>query len=63
MEWLVKKSCCNKQDNRHVLMLCDAGGAIKMIAEVKSDFAVKVGIYSRLCRMRFIVLIVKSCIR
>ncbi|HBK0839592.1 TPA: signal transduction protein PmrD, partial [Escherichia coli] len=21
MEWLVKKSCCNKQDNRHVLML------------------------------------------
>ena len=43
MEWLVKKSCCNKQDNRHVLMLCDAGGAIKMIAEVKSDFAVKVG--------------------
>ncbi|MDM8666586.1 signal transduction protein PmrD, partial [Escherichia coli] len=25
MEWLVKKSCCNKQDNRHVLMLCDAG--------------------------------------
>ncbi|HFN8034535.1 TPA: signal transduction protein PmrD, partial [Escherichia coli] len=18
MEWLVKKSCCNKQDNRHV---------------------------------------------
>ncbi|EGS5083713.1 TPA: signal transduction protein PmrD, partial [Escherichia coli] len=20
MEWLVKKSCCNKQDNRHVLM-------------------------------------------
>lgn len=24
-------------------MLCDAGGAIKMIAEVKSDFAVKVG--------------------
>ena len=35
MEWLVKKSCCNKQDNRHVLMLCDAGGAIKMIAEVK----------------------------
>ncbi|MDD0441946.1 signal transduction protein PmrD, partial [Shigella sonnei] len=25
-----KKSCCNKQDNRHVLMLCDAGGAIKM---------------------------------
>ncbi|EMQ9337935.1 signal transduction protein PmrD, partial [Escherichia coli] len=19
MEWLVKKSCCNKQDNRHVL--------------------------------------------
>lgn len=40
MEWLVKKSCCNKQDNRHVLMLCDAGGAIKMIAEVKSDFAV-----------------------
>lgn len=42
MEWLVKKSCCNKQDNRHVLMLCDAGGAIKMIAEVKSDFAVKV---------------------
>ncbi len=42
MEWLVKKSCCNKQDNRHVLMLCDAGGAIKMI-EVKSDFAVKVG--------------------
>lgn len=38
MEWLVKKSCCNKQDNRHVLMLCDAGGAIKMIAEVKSDF-------------------------
>ena len=42
MEWLVKKSCCNKQDNRHVLMLCD-GGAIKMIAEVKSDFAVKVG--------------------
>lgn len=48
MEWLVKKSCCNKQDNRHVLMLCDAGGAIKMIAEVKSDFAVKVGIYSPL---------------
>ncbi len=43
MEWLVKKSCCNKQNNRHVLMLCDAGGAIKMIAEVKSDFAVKVG--------------------
>lgn len=43
MEWLVKKSCCNKQDNRHVIMLCDAGGAIKMIAEVKSDFAVKVG--------------------
>ena len=42
MEWLVKKSCCNKQDNRHVIMLCDAGGAIKMIAEVKSDFAVKV---------------------
>ncbi len=31
-----------------------------MIAEVKSDFAVKVGIYSRLCRMRFIVLIVKA---
>ena len=31
MEWLVKKSCCNKQNNRHVLMLCDAGGAIKMI--------------------------------
>lgn len=53
MEWLVKKSCCNKQDNRHVLMLCDAGGAIKMIAEV-SDFAVKV-IYSPLCRMRFIM--------
>ncbi|MCU9699699.1 signal transduction protein PmrD, partial [Escherichia coli] len=25
------------------LMLCDAGGAKKMIAEVKSDFAVKVG--------------------
>ncbi|MDM8679347.1 signal transduction protein PmrD, partial [Escherichia coli] len=25
MEWLVKKSCCNKQNNRHVLMLCDAG--------------------------------------
>ncbi|MBI9613786.1 signal transduction protein PmrD, partial [Escherichia coli] len=22
MEWLVKKSCCNKQNNRHVLMLC-----------------------------------------
>ena len=43
MEWLVKNSCGNKQDNRHVLMLCDAGGAIKMIAEVKSDFAVKVG--------------------
>ena len=43
MEWLVKKTCCNKQDNRHVIMLCDAGGAIKMIAEVKSDFAVKVG--------------------
>lgn len=43
MEWLVKKSCCNKQDNRHVIMLCDAGGAIKMIAEVKSDFAVKSG--------------------
>lgn len=43
MEWLVKKSCCDKQNNRHVLMLCDAGGAIKMIAEVKSDFAVKVG--------------------
>ncbi|EHE9877036.1 signal transduction protein PmrD, partial [Escherichia coli] len=21
MEWLVKKSCCDKQDNRHVLML------------------------------------------
>ena len=54
-----QKSCCNKQDNRHVLMLCDAGGAIKMIAEAKSDFAVKVGIY-RLCRMRFIVLIVKA---
>ncbi len=43
MEWLVKKSCCDKQDNRHVLKLCDAGGTIKMIAEVKSDFAVKVG--------------------
>ncbi|MGU4972033.1 signal transduction protein PmrD, partial [Escherichia coli] len=41
MEWLVKKSCCDKQDNRHVLKLCDAGGTIKMIAEVKSDFAVK----------------------
>ncbi|MDM8729707.1 signal transduction protein PmrD, partial [Escherichia coli] len=25
MEWLVKKSCCDKQDNRHVLKLCDAG--------------------------------------
>ncbi|EFG0060964.1 signal transduction protein PmrD, partial [Escherichia coli] len=23
MEWLVKKTCCNKQDNRHVIMLCD----------------------------------------
>ena len=44
MEWLVKKSCCNKQDNRHVLMLCDAGGAIKMIAEVKSDFALKLAV-------------------
>ncbi len=63
MEWLVKKSCCNKQDNRHVIMLCDAGGAIKMIAEVKSDFAVKVGDLLRLCRMRFTVLIVKSCTR
>lgn len=43
MEWLVKKSCCNKQVNRHVLMLCDAGGAIKMIAEVQTDFTVKAG--------------------
>ena len=63
MEWLVKKSCCNKQDNRHVLMLCDAGGAIKMIAEVKSDFAVKVGDLLSPCRMRFTVLIEKSCTR
>jgi len=36
MEWLVKKSCCDKQDNRHVLKLCDAGGTIKMIAEVSA---------------------------
>ena len=43
MEWLIKKSCCDKQDNKHILVLCDVGGAIKMIAEVKSDFALKVG--------------------
>lgn len=43
MEWLIKKSCCDKQDNKHILVLCDVGGAIKMIAEVKSDFAMKVG--------------------
>ncbi len=47
------------------MYLCSAmlAARYKMIAEVKSDFAVKVGIYSPLCRMRFIVLIVKSCIR
>ncbi|QGX88601.1 hypothetical protein BHJ80_17095 [Escherichia coli] len=26
MEWLVKKSCCNKQDNRHVLVYRSANG-------------------------------------
>ena len=43
MEWLVKKSCSNKQDNRHILKLCDAGGTIRMIAEVQTDFSVKSG--------------------
>ncbi|RZN20352.1 MULTISPECIES: signal transduction protein PmrD [unclassified Escherichia] len=43
MEWLVKKSCSDKQDNRHVLKLCDTGGTIKMIAEVQTDFSVKSG--------------------
>lgn len=26
MEWLIKKSCCDKQDNKHILVLCDVGG-------------------------------------
>ncbi|XPE62535.1 hypothetical protein ACNKHU_13825 [Shigella flexneri] len=59
MEWLAKKSCCNKQDNRCTYAL-RCWRAIKMIAEVKSDFAVKAEIHPRLWRMRFIVLIVKS---
>lgn len=29
MEWLIKKSCCDKQDNKHILVLCDVGGGDK----------------------------------
>ncbi|ABX20521.1 signal transduction protein PmrD [Salmonella enterica subsp. houtenae] len=36
MEWLVKKSHYVKKMARHVLVLCDSGGSLKMIAEANS---------------------------
>lgn len=43
MEWQVKKSCYGKRSGKHIVMLCDAGGSLKMIAEVKSDIVVNPG--------------------
>ena len=43
MEWLVKNRAAINKITDMYLCSGDAGGAIKMIAEVKSDFAVKVG--------------------
>ncbi|POT59787.1 signal transduction protein PmrD [Citrobacter amalonaticus] len=43
MEWLVKKSCYDKKSGEQVLVLSDAGGSLKMIAEVKTDIAVNPG--------------------
>ncbi|EAM9280472.1 signal transduction protein PmrD, partial [Salmonella enterica] len=36
MEWLVKKSHYVKKRACHVLVLCDSGGSLKMIAEANS---------------------------
>ncbi|AKE59279.1 signal transduction protein PmrD [Citrobacter farmeri] len=43
MEWLVKKSCYDKTSGKHALVLSDAGGSLKMIAEVQSDIMVNAG--------------------
>ncbi|QLN19848.1 signal transduction protein PmrD [Escherichia coli] len=43
MEWLVKKTCCSAAKNRHVLVLSDTSGALKMIAEVCNDVIVQPG--------------------
>lgn len=43
MEWLVKKSCTSKCQKRHVLVLSDTSGTLKMIAEVSNDIIVKPG--------------------
>lgn len=43
MEWQVKKSCYDKTSGKHALVLSDAGGSLKMIAEVQSDIVVNAG--------------------
>ena len=43
MEWQVKKSCYDKRSGKHALVLSDAGGSLKMIAEVQSDIVVNAG--------------------
>lgn len=61
MEWLVKKSHYVKKRACHVLVLCDSGGSLKMIAEANSMILLSPGdILCRLYRMRSIVLIGKN---
>lgn len=43
MEWQVKKSCYGKESGLHVVVLNDAGGSLKMIAEIQSDIVVNPG--------------------
>lgn len=43
MEWQVKKSCYDKTSGKQALVLSDAGGSLKMIAEVQSDIIVNAG--------------------